>query len=69
MVSPSDKDKAALRDASIEEMQFDAAETKELDRLAERARKCDISWEDLKAELTQDILDDLIDIRLPLRVQ
>jgi len=36
-------DKAALRDASIEEMEFDAAETKELDKLAERTRKCGIS--------------------------
>jgi hypothetical protein len=32
-------------------MEFDAAETEELDRLAERTRKCGISWEDLKAEL------------------
>jgi len=36
-------DIAALRDASIEEMEFDAAETKELDKLAERTRKCGIS--------------------------
>jgi hypothetical protein len=32
-------------------MEFDAAEAKELDRLAERTRKCGISWEDFKAEL------------------
>ncbi|MGB7570465.1 MAG: hypothetical protein WBL87_01775 [Methanothrix sp.] len=48
MVSSSDK--AALPDAPIEDIEFDAAETKELDKLAERARKCGISWEDLKAE-------------------
>jgi phosphoribosylaminoimidazole-succinocarboxamide synthase len=47
MVSSSVK--AALQDALIEE--FDAAETKELDRLAEETRKDGISWEDLKAEL------------------
>jgi len=44
-------DKAALPDASIEEIEFDAEETKERDRLAEITRKCGISWEDLKAEL------------------
>ena len=49
MVSPSDE--AALPDASIEEIEFDAAETEELDKLAERTRKGGISWEDLKAEL------------------
>jgi hypothetical protein len=49
MVSISDK--AAVPDASIEEMEFDAAETKELDKLAERTRKSGIPWEDLKAEL------------------
>jgi hypothetical protein len=32
-------------------MKFDAAETKELDKLAERTRKCGIPWKDLKAEL------------------
>ena len=35
-------DKAALQDAQIEEMEFDAAETKGLDKLAERTRKCGI---------------------------
>ena len=49
MVSPLDE--AALPDASIEEIEFDAAETEELDRLAEETRKWGISWEDLKAEL------------------
>jgi hypothetical protein len=49
MVSPLDD--AVLWDASIEEIEFDAAETEELDRLAERTRKCGISWEDLKSEL------------------
>ena len=49
MVSTSDK--AAVPDASIEKMEFDAAETKELDKLAERTRKGGVSWEDLKAEL------------------
>ena len=49
MVSPPDE--PALQDASIEEIEFDAAETKELDKLAETTRKCGISWEDLKAEL------------------
>ena len=49
MASPSDK--AAFQDAPIVDMEFDAEETKELDRLAERTRKCGISWEDLKAEL------------------
>ena len=44
-------DTAALPDASIEEIEFDAAETKDLDKLAEETRKCGISWEDLKAEL------------------
>ena len=48
MVSPSNE--AALQDAPIEEIEFDA-ETKELDKLAERTRKGGISWEDLKEEL------------------
>ena len=41
MVSPSDK--PDLQDAPIEEMEFDAAETKVLDKLAETTRKCGIS--------------------------
>ena len=49
MVNPSDK--AALQDAPIEEMEFDAADTEELDKLADETRKCGIPWEDLKAEL------------------
>ena len=49
MVSPSDE--AAPQDAPIEEIEFDAAETEELDKLAEETRKGSISWEDLKAEL------------------
>ena len=49
MASPSDE--AALRDAPIEEIEFGAAETEELDKLAEETRKWGISWEDLKAEL------------------
>ena len=48
MVSPLDE--AALRDAPIEEMEFDAAETVELESLAERTLKSGISWEYLKAE-------------------
>jgi hypothetical protein len=44
-------EKAVLRDAPIKEIELDAKEIKELDELAERTRKCGISWEDLKAEL------------------
>ena len=46
MVSPSDE--AALQDAPIEEIEFDAAETKVLDKLAETTRKYGIPWEDLR---------------------
>lgn len=46
MVSPSDN--AALQDALIEEIEFDAAETMELYKLAEETRKCGISGEDLR---------------------
>ena len=49
MVSPLDE--AALQDAPIEEIEFDAAETEELDRMAERTRKSGISWEDLRIGL------------------
>ena len=49
MVSPSDK--AALQDAPIEEIEFDAAETEELDKLAEETRKCGISLEDLQGRI------------------
>ena len=66
MVSPSDE--AALQDAPIEEIEFDAAETEELDKLAEETRKGGISWEDLKAEL--GLLSDFLlakNIRSPQR--
>jgi len=43
--------KAVIEDATIEEIELDASEMKELDDLAEETRKCGISWEDLKAEL------------------
>ncbi len=43
--------KAIPKEATIEEIELDASETKELDKLAEETRKCGISWEDLKAEL------------------
>lgn len=38
-------------DLSIEEIELDASEIEELDRLAEETRECGIPWEDLKAEL------------------
>ena len=41
MVSPSDE--PALHDAPIEEIEFDDAETKELDKLAERTCKSGIA--------------------------
>lgn len=43
--------KAVIQDATIEEIELDAAEMKELDQLAKETRTCGISWEDLKAEL------------------
>jgi len=43
--------KAVIEDATIDEIELDASELKELDDLAEETRKCGISWEDLKAEL------------------
>ena len=43
--------KATLQDAAIEEIELEACEAEELDKLAEETRKCGISWEDLKAEL------------------
>ena len=49
MVNASDK--VALQDALIEEIEFNAAEIEELDKLAEETRKRGIFWEDLKAEL------------------
>ena len=42
---------AVIQDVTIEEIELDASEMKELDDLAEETRKCGISWEDLKAEL------------------
>jgi hypothetical protein len=42
---------AAIQEAAIEEIEMDASEMMELDKLAEDTRKCGISWEDLKAEL------------------
>ncbi len=74
MVSPSDK--AALRDASIEEMEFDAAETKELDKLPrELASAAYLGRSQVRIGLVSDfllpqaIIYDLIDIRFPLRIQ
>jgi len=45
------KEKAAIQDASIEEIELDPTEAKELDELAIETRKCGISWDDLKSEL------------------
>jgi hypothetical protein len=43
--------KNIIQEDTIEEIELDASETLELDRLAEETRKRGISWEDLKAEL------------------
>jgi len=43
--------KATVEDVTIEEIELNVSEMKELDELAEETRKCGISWEDLKAEL------------------
>ena len=40
-----------IQDVTIDEIELEACEIEELDRLAEETRKCGISWEDLKAEL------------------
>ena len=45
------KEKAVIQDSTIEEIELEVSEIKELDRIAEETRKCGISWEDLKAEL------------------
>ncbi|MHB8119107.1 MAG: hypothetical protein ACYDHX_10340 [Methanothrix sp.] len=45
------KEKAAIQESTIEEIELEVSEIKELDQLAEETRKCGISWEDLKAEL------------------
>lgn len=42
---------AAVENATIEEIELDASEMKELDELAEETRKCGVAWADLKAEL------------------
>jgi hypothetical protein len=43
--------KAPIQEITIDEIELDASETKELDRLAEETRKRGISWEEVKAEL------------------
>ncbi|WP_367358182.1 hypothetical protein [Methanothrix sp.] len=40
-----------IQDVIIDEIELEACEIDEFDRLAEETRKCGISWEDLKAEL------------------
>jgi hypothetical protein len=45
------EEKAAIQETTVEEIELDASETRELDKLAEETRKCGIAWEDLKAEL------------------
>ena len=40
-----------IQNVTIDEIEQEACEIEELDRLAEETRKCGISWEDLKAEL------------------
>jgi hypothetical protein len=45
------KDKAVIKKSPIEEIELDASEIKELDKLAAETRKCGINWDDLKAEL------------------
>ncbi len=42
---------AAVQNATIDEIELEASEMKELDELAEETRKCGITWNDLKAEL------------------
>jgi hypothetical protein len=43
--------KNIIHEEVIEEIELDASENLELDRLAEETRKHGISWENLKAEL------------------
>jgi len=43
--------KPVSREATIEEIELNAAEMEELDQLAEDTRKCGLSWKALKAEL------------------
>ena len=45
------KEKAVIQESTIEEIELEVSEMRELDQLAEETRKCGISWEDLKAEL------------------
>lgn len=45
------EEKATIQETTIEEIELDASETRELDKLAEETRKCGIAWKDLKAEL------------------
>ena len=45
------KEKAVIQESTIEEIELEVPEIRELDQLAEETRKCGISWEDLKAEL------------------
>jgi len=45
------KEKAVIQESTIEEIELEISEIRELDQLAEETRKCGISWEDLKAEL------------------
>ena len=45
------KEKAVIQESTIEEIELEVSEIRELDQLAEETRKCGISWEDLKAEL------------------
>ena len=40
-----------IQDVTIDEIELEACEIEELDRLAEETRTCGISWEDLRAEL------------------
>jgi len=45
------KEKTVIQESTIEEIELEVSEIKELDQLAEETRKRGISWEDLKAEL------------------
>jgi len=42
---------AVVQDATIEEIELDASEMNELNRLAEETRKHGLHWRDIKAEL------------------
>lgn len=45
------KERAAIPESTIEEIESEDSEIDELDRIAEETRKCGLPWEDLKAEL------------------